>query len=649
MLAGLGQGALGTGAARAQTFQELGPAPFSTSTETREQQGWTESAGAARIVVPHPTDSRILYAGAANGGVWRSDTGGNSWTPLTDRQSSLSIGGLAMNGADPDHLVAGIGRFSTAGGQGGALTGLLETRDGGASWSGISLQELGLSASQETGISSVVFSGSTVLAGGVYQTTDGTVYSATGGLFRRTEGGSFAPVGVDVETARTDPSKPLARVAPVSSLAVDPVTSSIVYAGVNNGGTLNGIYRSTDGGATWSRETDTLPESTLSDIVYQAANTRVTVGPDGTAYALIAIPGGRGERISLGLRRDPVTGSWTEIAIPEQFASTNQADPHMAIAVNPDDPNILYAAGDPDSFWRGTRDPSTGQITWVSGISAELGQPHVDYRSIVFDAAGRMIVGTDGGVYATDSPTETAAWYSLDQGLSTAEFYRVAWNPISHTAAGAAQDNGVFIQDSPGNAVWSGINDLGDGVNVAVNGLTNAAAGQAIVYSTTQSLGSGALDTDIRRQIFDAGNAQVGVTTLIDLDGITIDNSRSIPFDSPITLNRSDPTRIAVGTTGVYVFTDDPNDPGEYVPQLDAYVGVLEAGDYRTLTSESGVTFSGVAAAMDFGTATAAGANTLLIGTYGDRIDPDSSGGLYYIADATDPDDRLVRPAAACR
>lgn len=631
LLAGTALG--GAGVAVAQDFQAQGPAPFSTSARVQQVFGWTASTGAARVLAPHPSNAQILYAGAANGGVWRSDNAGQSWTPLTDGQSSLSIGGLALDPTDPSHVVAGIGRFSTAGGQGGALTGLLESRDSGATWSSVGLQQLGLQPGFETGISSVVFAGSTIVAGGVRQVTDSTTRQGTGGLFRREAGGSFTPIGVDLATAAADPSKPMPLGAPVSSLAVDPGNPSVVYAGVNGAGSYNGIYRSGDGGRTWSRETDTLPAEVLTGVVQEALNTRVTVGPDGAAYALIADQGGRGERIQLGIRRDPATGQWSVIEIPAQFANTNQADPHMAIAVNPNDPNIIYAAGDPDSFWRGTRDPATGTITWVSGLDTALGTPHVDYRAIVFDAAGRMLVGTDGGVYATDQLTQTGPWSSLNTALQTAEFYRVAWNPVSHTAAGAAQDNGVFLQRGPGNPVWNGINDLGDGVNVAVNGTTFAGRGQAIVYSTTQSLG------DLRAQVFDAGNNQVGPTVYIDIEDEEIDNPRTVPFDSPILLNRQNPLFMAVGTTQVVVGIDDPDDPGTYYPEQDVWVRTL---DLRDLTEEAGAAaFSGSVGAMDFGTQTAAGAYTLLVGTAQNLLDPDSPGALYYVLDATDEDERL--------
>lgn len=628
--------------AAAQTFETpiflaQGPAPFSTSANVRQSPdfGWSESTGAVRILAPHPTDPAILYAGAANGGVWRSDTAGQSWTPLTDGQSSLSIGGLALAPGDPDHLVAGVGRFSTAGGAGGALSGILESRDGGTTWSHTGLQAMGVESGFEAGLSSVVFSGSTVLAGAVRQVTDGTRYRSTSGLFRRTEGGSFTPVGVASAVAASDPDKPMPLGAPVSSLAVDPTNPDVVYAGVDKAGSFSGIYRSTDGGATWRRETDSLPADTLSGIVRQAQNTRVTVGPDGAAYALIADAGGRGERIALGIRRDPASGAWSAIEIPAQFAATNQADPHMAIAVNPDNPDILYAAGDPNSFWRGSRDPATGTVTWEAGIDGSLGAPHVDYRSIVFDAAGRMLVGTDGGVYVTSSPTATGSWSSLNQGLATAEFYRVAWNPISHTAAGAAQDNGVFLQRGPGDQVWDGINDLGDGVNVAVNGLTFADRGQAIVYSTTQSLG------DLRAQVFDADNSQVGPSVIIDIEDEVIDNPRGVPFDSPILLNRTNPLLMAIGTAQVVVGRDNPDDPGTYYPEQDVYVRSL---DLRDLTEEPGAAaFSGTAAAMDFGTRTASGTYSLLVGVAGDLLDPDSPGALYYIGDATDAGERLIR------
>ena len=97
-----------------------------------------QTAGGVSAIAPHPTDSNILYIGTVNGGVWRTDNATSNsvtWTPLTDDQLSLSIGGLALDPTDASGqtLVAGIGRRSSFSGVGGAQIGLLRTINGGAS------------------------------------------------------------------------------------------------------------------------------------------------------------------------------------------------------------------------------------------------------------------------------------------------------------------------------------------------------------------------------------------------------------------------------------------------------------------------------------------------------------------------------------
>ncbi len=99
-----------------------------------------EVNGAIRAVVAHPTDADTLYIGSVNGGIWKTDNATDtqpSWVALTDHLQSLSIGDLEMDPTDPNTLLAGVGRSSAFAGEGGQLTGLQLTRDGGASWTEI--------------------------------------------------------------------------------------------------------------------------------------------------------------------------------------------------------------------------------------------------------------------------------------------------------------------------------------------------------------------------------------------------------------------------------------------------------------------------------------------------------------------------------
>jgi hypothetical protein len=70
--------------------------------------------GAVQAVAPDPIDPSTIYVGALNGGVWVTHNGGTSWTPLSDRQASLSITSLVLDPTDSTRrtLLAGTSLMS---------------------------------------------------------------------------------------------------------------------------------------------------------------------------------------------------------------------------------------------------------------------------------------------------------------------------------------------------------------------------------------------------------------------------------------------------------------------------------------------------------------------------------------------------------
>jgi hypothetical protein len=130
----------GGATAFAQSFVSMGPAPSYGETAIVQSADETSKtgtvAGAIQSIVVDPVNAGTMYIGAVNGGVWKSQNGGASWTPLTDKQLSLSIASLTMDPTDAtgQKIYAGTGVTSNSN-MGGQKVGILYSADAGSTWS----------------------------------------------------------------------------------------------------------------------------------------------------------------------------------------------------------------------------------------------------------------------------------------------------------------------------------------------------------------------------------------------------------------------------------------------------------------------------------------------------------------------------------
>ncbi len=418
--------------ATGRPWQPMGPGPIEWG-QVENVAPNNQVAGAIHTVLAHPTNADILYVGATNGGIWKTENAtaaGPSWRPLTDHLDSLSIGAMAFDPNDPEIILAGVGQYSSFS-EGGEQAGLMLTKDGGESWTPITdLRGHNISGVSIRGERLVVASGNWWGGGGVFRSNDGgaTWTQAADGL---PDGG------------------------PAMDLVDDPTNPDRLYASIR----AQGVYRSDDGGVSWQNISarDEALHAVFTEVDAEASerprnnNAEMAVANNGRLYLAVLLDG---QARYIGYTDDQ-GGNWRQMDLPQTPASDGevhglnprrkpggQGAIHFSILAHPDDPNIVYVGGDRQDFpshigardytgrlFRGdARVEATGAVPspqWQhlthsdavedipGGGTASGSAPHADSREMVFDAGGNLVEVDDGGIYIRTSPTDnTGDWFS---------------------------------------------------------------------------------------------------------------------------------------------------------------------------------------------------------------------------------------------
>lgn len=241
-------------------------------------------AGRVNGVVGHPTNKTVFYAAYTGGGVWKTPDGGNNWTNISDGHIKKgSVGAIDISQSDPDILYVGTGEHALRGDVSHG-DGVYKSTDGGDTWVNVGLNDT-------RQIARVV----------IHPEDPDIVYVAaighfTGpnrerGVFKTTDGGkSWQHVLYqDDDSGAID-------------LVMDRKRPNILFAatwevrrfpwGIRSGGAGSRIYRSTDGGDSWTDITENpgLPQATVRERIGLA----LTESKPGRAWALIRSDGGKG-------------------------------------------------------------------------------------------------------------------------------------------------------------------------------------------------------------------------------------------------------------------------------------------------------------------------------------------------------------------
>ncbi|HEY9156871.1 choice-of-anchor D domain-containing protein [Candidatus Binatus sp.] len=582
------------------SWAPLGPAPIQNG-QDENVVPTNNVAGAVEAVAAKPGDANTLYVGAVNGGIWKTTNGTNAsptWTPLTDTQASQSIGALKFDPTDPTHntLVAGNGNFSALNNIGGARVGLLRTTDGGANWTPIN----GGGTLTGQNISGVAARGSTIVTAA--NTADAN-YCTNLGIFRSiNSGASFTQIS---GAAGSDLPGGLSH-----DLAEDPSDNSILYtdmlfADLCTGGT-NGIYKSTDGGATWAIVSNSTMNALLTD--KNTVNVKMAVGNSSNVYVAIensgtdAVSGLPTNGDLAGLFRSSDGGTtWAQLDLPTTVDGCatfglnpgGQGGIHLSIVADLSNVNLVYIGGDrqpqqnegcgaetwPNSLgansfsgrsFRVDASQATGHqvanltnmtvAAFPGGGTASNSSPHADSRQMVFDANGNILQVGDGGIYRRTSPRDaTGDWFANDGNLQVTELHGLAYDRNSKVLFGAAQDTGTPAELTQGGLPWTDLLQ-GDGDDAAVD--FTSMVGKSIRYLAYYDLGG------FTAEVFDASNTLVSQT----LPALTV-NGGGAPlvaqFALPYKVNAISPTRLLFGAgNALYESTDGGNTITELSPAI---------------------------------------------------------------------------------
>jgi photosystem II stability/assembly factor-like uncharacterized protein len=488
--------------------------PAQLSGLTWIQSGPTNIGGRITDLATDPRDRNIIYAASASGGVLKSTDGGARWTPLFDEQPALSIGALAIDPSTPEILYVGTGEANAGGGSvtyGGL--GVFKTTDGGSTWNNIGLEETRY-------IGRIVVDPSNPSR--VFVAAVGTLFSTNSGrgVYRTTDAGTSWELVLSVSD---------------STGAVDviqnPVSTNILYASMwerirrpdhrSYGGATSGIYKTTDGGDSWTLLTGGLPSGAS---VGRIGLSLSEANPE-IVYAIFADDIG----YFAGLYRSTDAGeNWDRVndgALESGYFYFSYGWWFGFIKADPTDSDILYAHG------VGLYKTTDAGDSWFD-IGSDI---HVDHHAQAIDPLDHewTVEGNDGGVYF--STNGGGSWTkSLD--LPITQFYT---NEIDYMNPqrlyGGTQDNGTIRTWTGETNGWEEIYG-GDGFYV----LVDPANGNTI-YAESQYGGL-------------SRSTNAGSTWSNALNGIDSEDRRN--WCTPVVMDPLDPRTLYYGTHRVYRTTN---------------------------------------------------------------------------------------------
>ncbi|MEQ9400338.1 MAG: hypothetical protein RJQ04_14345 [Longimicrobiales bacterium] len=379
--------------------------------------------GRSTAAAGFPDDLDRWIMGTTGGGMWLTTDNGVSWEPISDDYFGGSMGAVAVAADDPNVIYAGMGSHDTRGNTSHGR-GMWKSDDRGRTWNFIGLPEAGQIARIEVHPRDADL---------VYVAAMGHAFGKNPerGIFRSRDGGDTW----EHVLALNDSTG-------ASALAMDVTNPRILYAGMwrgerkpwamISGGAEGGVYKSTDGGDSWTKLAGGLPEG----VVGKVGVTVSAADPDRVWAIIEAEPDG-------GVYRSDDAGrSWTRTN--SQNNLRQRAWYYTHVRADPQDPNTVYVLN--TSLYRSV----DAGVTFTA-----IPVPHGDVHDLWIHPSDpdRMVVADDGGGQVTVNGGETWSTYF---NQPTAELYDVIVdNGFPYRLYGAQQDNTTISVPA-----WMSVNTL---------------------------------------------------------------------------------------------------------------------------------------------------------------------------------------------
>jgi photosystem II stability/assembly factor-like uncharacterized protein len=512
------------------------------------------ASGRASAIAANPFNADEIFLGTAAGGVWHTRDAGVNWEPISSDEAALAIGAIAVDDCSTrgcETIYAGTGEnalrrdtFLGAGllvgtAQGGPFPSYQWSLKTGSplDFRGGSINDIVL-VEQPSGPPNLFITLSSGVTVAAAEDTITAPAPASGyGIYRSDDGGNSWTKLTVTESAGARPT----------DLELHPVNDQIMYAGFLG----RGVFKTTDGGATWCPRNEGIPKppgcpnsNGLPDISLPFDFVEVDIFRDDPKVVYASFG-----RCADGLIQNCVPGVYKTSNNGNSWSEQNPGDPANgnpeaygysrythALAVHPTQEDTLFLGG--VSLWKSTdggQTFNTSDNSLAPAVAGEAGVIHSDHREMRFHPTSSSIAydTSDGGfAISTDGGNN---WTPRNDDLQITGFHGLGSSPLTGAVIGTSQDNGGQLWT--GSRVWDWLNCCGDG------GFSFMDWDDAMKLYAASNFGS-------LKRSDDGGASFIPINTGIDATDQRL-------FYAPFIQDPSTPHPLYFGTTRLYKSTND--------------------------------------------------------------------------------------------